>query len=124
MSKISSSEEDFYIAMLRYGKSKLETGFRQDDLVTYLHEKGYDIKSVHSNLLIHYFPLTFFAKDETKYPDHVSFYYLKPEAYFNLLNHDNIQTAEESAKQANIIAIISIILTLLSVILSLVLSIL
>ena len=62
-------KEDFYIAMLRYGKAHVDKGFRLDELVKHLQDGGYMITSEHSMLLHHYFPKTFYSTMEMTYPD-------------------------------------------------------
>lgn len=112
------NKEDFYIAMLRFGMSKMDIGFRQPELVDHLQSEGYDVPSINSTLLYHYFPVTFFAKDQTGYPDPVSFYFLRPEAYFHLLDYDSMESARKTAKEARIFAIVSILLTLIATVVS------
>ena len=55
-------KENFYFAMLRFGMTKLENGFRLEELITYLQLAGYFIPSENSSLMHHFFRLTFYAK--------------------------------------------------------------
>jgi hypothetical protein len=113
---MKKEKEDFYIAMLRYGKTHLEAGFRLQDLIKHLQDKGYFIPSESSTLMHHYFPKAFYSNNETSYPDIVSFFFLKPESYFHLLESDNIIAARKEARETRRFAIIAIVLTLLSII--------
>jgi hypothetical protein len=115
---IKKKEEDIYIAMLRFGAANIENGFRLDELVTYLQGEGYLVPSVHSTLLRHFFPQAFFAEHASTYPDIVSFFYLKPEAYVHLLNFDSLQQSKRSSRRANQIAIIAIVLNIIALCIS------
>src|SRR5205085_11028708 len=105
------NKEDFYIAMLRFGKKNLENGFRLSELIIHMQQQGYFIHSDSSTLMHHYFPLIFFSKNARDYPDNVSFFFLKPECYIQLLEYDNFIAGRKESFETRVIAIIAIILT-------------
>jgi hypothetical protein len=111
---MKQEKEDFYITMLRYGKTHIDKGFRLDELVKHLQDGGYTITSENSILLHHYFPKTFYSTMEMPFPDKISYYFLRPEAYFHLLEYDNNQATRHEAGRAQWIAIAAILLTLLT----------
>ncbi len=113
---MKKEKEDFYISMLRYGKQQFENGFKVEDLIKYLQKQGHFIPSENSILLHHYFPLAFYAKNGMPYPDIVSFYFLKPEGYFHLLEYDSILASRKEARETKRLALVAIIISLISIV--------
>jgi len=119
---MKKKKEDFYIAMLRFGAANLENGFRLDELIKHLKGIGFLVPSENATLLHHYFPQAFFSKHEMPYPDLISFFYIRQEAYFHLLDYDSMVESKKNAKSAMYIAIIAIFLTFISILVSIYLS--
>ncbi|HAO06361.1 MAG TPA: hypothetical protein DCQ50_05085 [Chryseobacterium sp.] len=113
-------KEDIYIAMLRFGKQRLETGFRIEELSEYMNKNGFERMSPNSTIFHHYFYQIFFSKENyTDYPPpHSSWFYLKPGCYIQLLEHDNMIEARKEAREARRFAIVAILLTLVSLIIN------
>lgn len=115
---MTSTQEDFYIAMLRFGQSQMEGGFQIQDIVDHLQKRGYDIKSMYDNRLQHYFSIAFFSKENTlSYPDTVSRHFLRPEGYFQLLEYENMLASLKDAKETRRLSIIAIVISIIAIIL-------
>ena len=113
-------KEDIYITMLRFGKERLSGGFFMRDLMDFLYKNGHPDISLYNIFLNQYFHLIFFSKNSTtEYPPNDSIlFYLRPECYMQLLEHDNIIKGNQQAKETRIYAIIAIVLTLISLVVS------
>ena len=92
-------------------------GFKLQELADYMKQHGFEkeVGSINSTLLKEYSMSTFFSNSEKPFPDESAFYFLTPEAYFNLLHYDNIIVTRKLAVLA---IIISVALGLLSGIVS------
>jgi len=113
----SLAEDDLLIKMLRFGKSKIESGFRYHDLVSFLQKNGFPNLTDDNYSLRIYFQDVFFSANGYTI-DHSSFFFITPESYFQLLDYDKMNETRKASRQANIIAIFAIVLTLVSLLVS------
>ena len=89
-----SKKDDLYIAALRYGKSKLESGVIFEDLRAHLSKLDHSFDSQHleNNVFrVAYMPRTGNIEAQR---------YLTLDAYFQLLEHDELAQARESSRDA------------------------
>jgi hypothetical protein len=119
-------KDDLYIASLKYGKNNLMDGVTCVGLIKHLDELGYQFETTgdKTRLLSKIFTSIFEWPHAAKSPgsivsDNLTICYMKFDAYFSLLEHEELQDARQSAKTAKYIAIIaigiSIIATLFSI---------
>jgi hypothetical protein len=114
--------EDIYVQMLRFGKSKLLDGFRLQELVDYLNNlSGQNSYSRNSNILTQYFNVVYFSNDDaTTYPpNNGQIFYIRPECYMQLLEHDNMLQARKESKEARVYAIVAIVVSVITGVVSL-----
>lgn len=114
--------EDIVIIMLRFGKSRLIEGFTQQDLITYLTNKGFQLEEVR-NIIGLYFNNYFAYRLGEEIDVLTTVHYLKPNGYIDLLQIENTLTTQQQAKRANWIATISMIISGLLAIASILMSI-
>jgi hypothetical protein len=83
-----------------------------------MNEKGFRWSEAQT-LLLYYFPLIFIGDFENR----SSSCFIRPEAYFQLLNYDSLRQSKKDTAQASWIAIIAVSLTLISIIVEIIISI-
>ena len=105
-------KDDFYIALLQHGKRNLERGLSSGDAKKYLIDEGYTFEE-------EYFPYLFSELFEEMLPkdmdvtpaafrDEDAPQILTVDAYFHLLEHDELKQARTSSRNAMIVAIIAV----------------
>jgi len=101
--------EDLYIEMLRYGKQHLADGVTESELLSYLQKLQPESVLVQSSG-------TFFNTFDEAFPfiGELSLdgrRFLSMEGYFNLLEHDELQEARQSSRNALWVAIGAIVIS-------------
>ena len=109
--------EDIYIAMLRFGKEKMNKGsFTKNELAEHLKKVGHPVSSENSIILNQFFYQAFITHEVVNLQ--TAPYFLKSESYIHLLEYDSIQESSKYSKRALNIAVASIIIAVISIVVS------
>jgi len=100
--------EDIYIEMLRYGKEHLADGVTSQEMLSYLQELQPELGLVQGRDSVSYtfeqaFPFIGGALGGRRF--------LGMEGYFNLLEHDELQEARKSSRNALRVAVVAIVIS-------------
>ncbi len=104
--------DDLFIRTLTFFKNNLEEGIRPADLIKHLNEKyGYDFRGIqnHPQLLT----IFRFAINQQSVKNDI-FYTFSGEAYFKLLEYQELSFARKNAREARILSIIAIIIAVIA----------
>jgi len=99
-----NDSKDLIIDIIKFGKNKTNTGFRFGELVAHLQKNGYPDMSEQNGALLTNFSLIFLINpiergDWTKVKPNI-IYYLPVDAYFNLLDYEELKLARDDSKAA------------------------
>ena len=111
----NKKKEDVYIAVHRFGRQRILEGksVTQEDYLKFLEESGYDLhEDVYVKLYLEIFGGTWASDPQHPGPKR----YLSAEAYFNLVDYDELQEARHNSRQAWFFSIIAIILSIIAII--------
>ncbi|WP_181309082.1 hypothetical protein [Rufibacter sp. XAAS-G3-1] len=113
---------DIVIEMLKFGKNNLDNGFTKKQMTDYLQNSGFN--STNNSLVIDlYFRkyFTFFTPiGQQPIQNNSTIYFLEPEGYFDLLQHQSTVESTNLSRRANLIGSASIFVALVALGISLV----
>ncbi len=101
-------KDDLYIAILKYGKEHLQEGVTSEDLIKFLEHKKYEYQ--YDGYMFKGIFLDVFRKP-TGTVGGRNLCFMKMEAYFQLLEYEELKEARQSSKTATWIAIVAIIIS-------------
>jgi len=112
-----SNKDNLYIAMLKYGRTKLDAGVSYDEMSVYLKEKGYSTSGMNI-----FFNDSFCRLNDVNkvYDDYGASEkcFLRAEGYFNLLEYEELNEARASSRKATRIALAAIVLSIATALIS------
>ncbi|KKU29935.1 hypothetical protein A3G55_01310 [Candidatus Giovannonibacteria bacterium RIFCSPLOWO2_12_FULL_44_25] len=110
--EIQKNSDNLYIALIKYGKEKLTEGVNYKEAQEHLTKIGFDFKNPQISHLFRDAFLHIFGTEQEKvngfYPGVEHKKFLGVEAYFNLLDHEELQHARQSSAEAKKLAITAI----------------
>lgn len=104
---MSENKEDLHIAILKYGRDKLESGISFDELCSHIKDKGYDVGKQRLN---RYFWENYEEVDRTRKATSEEQAYreqkmsLTVESTFRLIEHEEFQSANINSRNATLFA--------------------
>lgn len=115
------TEKSLYIAILEFGVSKIDTGFKNSDLLIYLKQNGLEVNIEDPVQLLRFFMFlndNFFEGHDNRRYSSVGetknyTYFIRSEAYFNYLDYIELQEALKSSREAKSISIGAIVISAL-----------
>lgn len=114
-------KDDLYIAILKYGKEHLGENVTPEGLIKHLKENKYDFNADGNDFKRLYLDVFSLREGRGFGYDRPSI--MKMEAYFRLLEHEELQDARESSKEARKYAVIAIWISIFAMIISITISI-
>ena len=110
-------KEDLHIAILKYGKDKLETGVTFEQIYSYIKNEGYEVSEerMETYLFGNYEPME--RKDNTnpmKAMREGAKFTLSVESTFRLIEHDEFKSANRSSRIATYFATAALAVSILS----------
>ena len=117
MFKKKRNKEDLYISVLKFGKANIGRPFKYIELQKYLNKKGYKYEEF---ALRQFFAALFVSRDspsgnDTGRPINDNYdFFLEHSGYFNLMEHEELNSARKSSLVAKCFAIIAIIISIIS----------
>lgn len=115
-------KDDLYIAILKHGRDTLDTGITPKVLAERLEKDGYNLNP-DRNFYTRLFRDAFEFDEDIRYdPDRLG--RLKMESYFRLLEHEELNEARQSSRDAQKKAVIAIWISILAMVITIIFSIL
>lgn len=103
------NKDDFYIVLIKYGKQHLKDGVTESETREHLIKNGFAVDTDVKNLFFHdaylYCFGSQFERSRGCFNNHEERHSLNLEAYFHLLEHEELGHARKSAEEAKRIAI-------------------
>jgi hypothetical protein len=114
--KFKTMKHDLYIEILDYGRTNLGKAVKYSELLVHLTTKGYEYDEFSVG---QFFTALYIDKGERRgnkpgSPREEGEFFLEHSGYFNLLQHEELVSARESASQAIWFASIAILVSILS----------
>jgi len=114
-------QDDLYIAILKYGKEHIGENVTPGDIKKYFKENNYEI-DVPSGAFQRLFFDVFSDPKGRGFNDNLPCI-MNMEAYFRLLEHEELKEARQSSKEARKYAIIAICISIIAMVISIIFSI-
>ena len=114
---MKKQKEDLYIKILAYGKQNIGHPIKYSEIQSYLDNEGYDydefsLRQLFSDLFINkHNP---HGNDPSSVPPEDGEFFLEHNGYFNLLEHEELQSARKSSLLATIFASVAILISIVS----------
>ena len=118
-------ENDLYIVALKYGYSKLEQGVTHSEVKKYLESKGFSFPTREAEKHYDRIFTSIFSEPQGRswknhnVPDSVEFTcFMDSDAYFKLLEYEELKDARKSSLHATVFASIAIVISIFSTLMS------
>lgn len=114
----TSTKDDLHIAILKFGKDKLEEGVTLQELEAYLSDHGYSIPGKHRLHRLFMECYEAIDSDNRNHPGQSAhsgeLFALTVESTFRLLEHQELQSANRSSRRATYFASAALVVAILS----------
>ena len=98
---MTREKTDAYISLLRFGRDHLEGGVQQNEIITHIEELGHKLGANHMLNLSH-----------ELFDYHDGYFVLSLDAYFQLLEYEELSEARKASTEAKRLAIAAIAISI------------